>query len=82
MNYYRMSEKTMELIGNICENIPCSDYEIHGEFIPTESLISMIEDLYGEVEHLKEELEDLKQDMRDNYKPISVKEQLDYNENW
>lgn len=82
MNYYRMDQKTMELVGQVCENIPCSDYEIHGEFIPVESLISMIEDLYGEVEHLKEEMENVIQDRDDNYKPISTQEQLGYDVRW
>ena len=74
MNYYRMNEKTMELIGRVCENLAFpTDYEIKGEFIPVESLISIIEDLYGEVEHVREEFEDFKRDVEDNYvvRPIS-----------
>lgn len=79
MNYYRMDERDVELIGRIIEEIPTpSDYKLHGEFIPVESFISIIEDLYGEVEHLKEELNDLKQDMQDNYRPISIQEQIGY----
>lgn len=72
MNYYRMDEKDVELIGKVIE-IVSTDYEIHGEFIPVKSFLSIIEDLYFEVEHLKEELEDLKQDVEDNYvtRPIS-----------
>ena len=72
----------MRLVGEICENISCSDYNIHGEFIPVESLISMIEDLYGEVEHLKEELENVIQDRDDNYQPLSVQEQIGYDIRW
>lgn len=82
MNYYRMNEKVMELVGEICENIPCSDYNIHGEFISVESLISMIEDLYGEVEHIKEEFEDFKRDVEDNYRPIPYQEQIGWNSTW
>ena len=79
MNYYRMNEYEVELLGRILEKVPVpTDYKIHGEFIPVESLWSIIEDLYGEVEHLQEELEDLKQDMHDNYKPISMQEQIGY----
>ena len=82
MNYYRMNEKVMELVGEICENIPCGDYNIHGEFIPVESLISMIEDLYGEVEHLKEEMENVIQDRDDNYEPVQYKDQIGYDIRW
>ena len=82
MNYYRMNEKVMRLVGEICENIPCGDYKIKGEFIPVESLISMIEDLYGEVEHIKEEFEDFKRDVEDNYRPIPYQEQIGWNSTW
>jgi len=76
---YQMNDKEVELMGRIFESIPThSDYKVKGNYIPIESFISIIEDLYGEVEHLQEELEDLKQDMHDNYKPISMQEQIGY----
>ena len=80
MIYYKMSEYEVELLGRILEKVPVpTDYKILGEFIPVESFISIIEDLYGEVEHLQEELEDVIRDRDDNYRPISIKEQLGYN---
>jgi len=78
MTYYRMNEKIMRLVDEICKNIACSDYEIKGEFIPVESLISMIEDLYGEVEHIKEEFDMFRQDVQDNYQPIPYQEQIGF----
>lgn len=77
MNYYRMNEKQIELLGRIIERT-ITDYDIHGEFIPVDSLWSIIEDLHGEVEHLEEEKQDIINDRDSNYEPISIQEQIGY----
>lgn len=41
-----------------------------------------IEELEEELEAIKEEYENFKQDVEDNYKRVSVAEQIDYNEGW
>ena len=42
-----------------------------------ETLLGRIEELETEVVHLEEELKDLEQDMEENYRPISVREQVE-----
>ena len=49
------------------EEITDVDYELN-EFIPEDTLVTMIEDLVNEYYVLEEKYEDLKQDMEDNYK--------------
>lgn len=51
-------------------------------YIESESLISMLEDLLGELEKEKEKYEDLKNDLESNYRPISIAEQVEYDERW
>lgn len=81
MNYYKMDEKQVELMGRII-NKTSTDYELHGEFIPIESLWSIIEDLYGEIEHLEENIEDIEKDRDDNYRPVTIEKQIDYDCHW
>lgn len=52
------------------------------EFYSIEELISIIEEIDSELEHTKEEYEDFKQDVEDNYKPISQREAVGYDERW
>lgn len=48
------------------EEITDVDYELN-EFIPEDTLVTMIEDLVYEYNILQEKYNDLKQDMEDNY---------------
>lgn len=41
-----------------------------------------IEELEEELESIKEEYENFKQEVEDNYRPVGVAEQIDYNEDW
>ena len=50
--------------------------------ITADELIGLIEELIDEKENLQEQYEDLKRDLEDNYKPISVEEQIGWNERW
>lgn len=72
--YYKMDLDDCELIEKVIE-ITGIDYELLGDFIPVESLLHAIEDLYCEVESQKEKLEDLENDLKENYRPIPVSEQ-------
>lgn len=56
--------------------------EFKKDLVSVDELIGLIEDLKGEYDYLEEQYEDLKRDMEDNYKPISVEEQIGYNERW
>ena len=46
------------------------------DFISVEDLLTKCEDLKDELDHVTEEYEDFKRDVEDNYKRISVEEQL------
>lgn len=71
--YYRLNKKQLELAEKV-RKVTITDYELKGEFIPVESLYSMIEDLLMEVERLQEELDYEKQDKEDNYRPLTYAE--------
>lgn len=45
-------------------------------YIDTQDICPIIEDLIMEVDRLQEELDDLQDDLKDNYRPLSVSEQV------
>lgn len=47
------------------------------DLVTIEEMLEKIEDLSDELEHTIEEFEDFKRDVEDNYRPVSVTEQLD-----
>lgn len=57
------------------ENTTGIDYDFKGNFLPSESITSIFEDLISEIDRLEEKYSDLEKDVEDNYKPISVAEQ-------
>ena len=77
MKYYLNNDelKTMKEV----ENIIHTDYEIKDNFIKTDYLVNAIDELLREIYRLNREYKDLKQEIQDNYKPISIQEQIDYN---
>ena len=84
----KVNESNYDILKRV-EDITNTDYEIKwfdaeniDGYIESDSLISMIEDLIGKVENLEEEIEDIKSDRDSNYRPVSVAEQIDYNESW
>ena len=56
--------------------------EFKKDLVSVDELIGLIEDLKGEYDYLEEQYEDLKRDMEDNYKPMSIEEQIGYSERW
>lgn len=78
MKYYLNNDelKTMKEV----ENITHTDYEIEDNFIKTDYLVNAIDELLREIYRLNQKYKDLKQEIQDNYKPISIQEQIDYNE--
>jgi hypothetical protein len=81
MTYRRLDEYEQKLIKKVQERT-ITDYEVKGEFVPVDSFISMLEDLLAEVDRLEEEKEDLERDMQDNYRKVTVEEQIDYSDRW
>lgn len=58
------------------ENITGIDYDFKGNYLPSESITSIIEDLISEIDKLEEKYTDLEQDLEDNYRFIPVSEQV------
>ena len=52
------------------QSITITDYDAIGDFIPSESIIPMLEDLLCEIERQEERYEDLERNLRDNYEQI------------
>ena len=81
MTYRRLDEYEQKLIKQVQERT-VTDYEVLGEFVPVDSFISMLEDLLAEVDRLEEEKEDIERDKEDNYRKVTVEEQIDYSDRW
>ena len=64
--YYKLEDSELEKI-NAISKITCTDYELLGNFIPVESLMSVIDDLLVENENLEEKYKDLEQELEENY---------------
>ena len=56
------------------ENITGVDYEFKDNFLPSENIVSIFEDLIYEIDRLEEKYEDLEKDLEENYRPIPVSE--------
>ena len=78
-NFYMLSDDELEKLFRVSK-MTMTDYELIGNIIPVESLMSIIEDLLVEVGKLEEKIEDIEKDRDENYKPISYAEQIGYNE--
>lgn len=67
--YLEIDEKLKDKI----EKITITDYDFKGNFLPSESITSIFENLIYEIDRLEKKYEDLEQDMEDNYikRPMS-----------
>lgn len=63
--YYKLNEKEKEKIKKVKE-ITITDYELLGDFIPVESMMTIIEDLLMEIDRLEEEKEDCENNKKEN----------------
>ena len=68
--YIQLNEELYKKI----QSITMVDYEAKGDFIPSESIEPMLEDLICEIDRLQEKYEDLEQDLQDNYRAITPAE--------
>jgi hypothetical protein len=71
--YYRLESDEFEKIKE-AEKITCTDYEIIGNLIPAENLMTIVEDLLMEIDTLNEKYEDLEKEVEENYKPYTKEE--------
>lgn len=77
--YLKLNFEQLEKIKKVTE-ITSTDYELYGDFLPAESIMSIVEDLLCEIDNLKEQYDDLEQDLLSNYKPIETLSLYDINE--
>lgn len=49
------------------EKITITDYDFKGNYLPSESIVSIFEDLICEINRLEEKYKDLEQDIEENY---------------
>ena len=59
--HYLLEDKELETMEEV-SNITMTDYEITGNFIPVENMMSAIEELLVELHRKEEEIEDLKKE--------------------
>lgn len=73
--YYRMNDNERAIMNKITE-LTGVNYELHGEFVPVESLMSAVSDLLYEIDTVQEKYDDIKNDLENNYRPIPYEEQV------
>ena len=72
MMYLKIDEEVMKKLQDITN----TDYEAEGILLPVENINNIIEDLMYEIDYLQEKINDMEQDLEDNYRPISLREQV------
>lgn len=77
--YYKLNDDELERMFK-ASKITMTDYELIGNFAPVENLMAAIEDLLIELDKAEEKYKDLEEQLKENYKPISYEEQIDYRE--
>lgn len=70
--YVKIDKRVLEKI----EKITNTDYNAEDVYLTTESLIMIIDDLLVELDKIQDELNNLENDLNDNYRPVSVAEQV------
>lgn len=67
-------------------NIVMKEYNLESfqdkDIYTWDEIISRIEDLEAELHTEREKREDLERDMEDNYRKVTVEEQIDYSDRW
>lgn len=67
---YKLDGKELEKIDEVI-SITSGDYDLEGDYIPVEGLISAIEDLLCEIHNQEERYEKLEEQLQEFYEPIS-----------
>lgn len=63
-----------EDLKNKIEEITTTDYDFKGNYIPSENVIPLIDDLLLELDRVNEKLTDLENDLENNYRPLTNRE--------
>lgn len=72
--YIKLNEDLYKKI----KGITCTEYDATGDFIPSESIEPMLEDLICEIERLEEKYEDLERELNENYELKNVNLYVEY----
>ena len=70
--YLELSDNLLEKINKISG----LDYELKGNFMPSDKVVSLIEDLLCDIESKQEKIDDLEQNIEDNYERINIENQI------
>jgi hypothetical protein len=63
--YYKLTQREQEKIKK-AQNYTITNYDLEGDFIPVDALMSCIEDLLVEIDCLQEKIEDLRELYNEN----------------
>ena len=74
--FVELSEKEVDLFERISNKLDV-DYEMKGNQIPYDSLMSMIKDLNVELDKTQQKYRDLMDNIEENYRPKTLKEMYD-----
>ena len=74
--YLELDNDEYKLLKEI-EDITSTDYDMVGNLIPIDNLISVIDNLKHELDYSIERYKKLEQEVEENCKPIPVSEQYD-----
>lgn len=58
--YYKLTQREQEKIKK-AQDYTITNYDLEGDFIPVDALMSCIEDLLVEIDYLQEKIEDLRE---------------------
>lgn len=75
--YYKLDNDELEKINN-ASKITGSDYELKGNFVPVESMITIIKDLLIEIDNSEEKIKDMERDIENNYELKNVNPYEEY----
>jgi phage host-nuclease inhibitor protein Gam len=75
--YYKLEGDNFKTIKR-AEEATCTDYDLLGNFIPVENMITIIEDLLLEIDRLEEKMKDTQNDIENNYELKNVNPYEEY----
>lgn len=70
--YQMLDEKLVKEI----EKLTTTEYEKFGIAVKCDGIEGMLRDLVSEIHRLEEKYEELEEDLKENYRPISISEQV------
>ena len=72
--YIKLDEEKLKEI----QEITMTDYEAKLNYIPSENIINIIDDLLCEIHNMEEKIKDMEQDIENNYELKEVNPYIEY----